>query len=190
MAAIDIDVRADIAEATKYLRNYERRVIPRATNRALNDTIRNVKTQTHRRLAKRTGLKIKEINENSRLTLSSFITLTARLTARRRSFNLRRFVAPSKLAVGAFKKRVGVVSRPWRKRRMFEGAFIMRGRTHGKLIVAARTSDNRYPIKGLYGPALHVEFNRPSMRRFMNVLAKKKFPVNFARNLKFYTSRL
>ena len=186
---IEIDISADIEEAEKQLTKYERVIIPRAISSAINKTKRNLVTKVNQTLSRRTGLLIREIKGAEWEINSSPKTLWSSVTMRRRAFNLRRFVKPGKLAVGAFRKQKGVSANPWRRQRIFDGAFIIRGKTHGKLIVVARTSENRYPLKGLYGPSLHIEFNRPSMRRLMRVVVAQRFRINFERDLNFHVGR-
>ncbi len=186
---MQIDVRADIAAAEKRLYQFEKRVIPKATNSALNKTARNVLTQARRRLSQIIGLPQKEIKPYTGYRKSTFLTLRAVVYGRRRAFNMIRFVAPSKRVPGAFAKQKGVRARPWRRPQVLEGAFIIRGRTSGKPIVVTRKGKARFPVKSVYGPSLHVEFNRPAMRRFQSVIARRRFRVNFNRDLKYYISR-
>jgi hypothetical protein len=186
---LQVDVRADVEAAEKSLFNYERRVIPKATARALNTTARNVKTQGQRDIAKITGLKVGEVGKEIWLSRATWGRLVAIVNSRRRAFNLIRFVAPSKRAIGAFIKAKGVKANPWRRSKVFDGTFIIRGETHGRLVVVARTSSNRYPLKGIYGPSIHIEFNRPAMRRALNVLAATRFSINFRRDLAYFVAR-
>lgn len=186
---MQIDVRAEIEKAEKGLYRYEKRVIPRATNSSLNKTATNVRTQAHRRLSQIIGLPIKELKPYTGIRRSTLLTLSSQVFGRRRAFNMIKFVVPSKRAPGAFRKQRGVKAKPWRRAQLLEGTFIIRGRTHGRPVVVARKGDERYPLKSIYGPSLHVEFNRPPMRRFMSVLAKRRFRVNFSRDLRYYISR-
>ena len=189
---INVDIEAEVKAAEKKLYNYEKRAIPRAVNRSLNTTAKNVQTTITRHIAKRTGLKVGEVKESTTLTKSTFLTLTASLTGRRRAYNLRRFLQPRTRShlPGAFAHRPGVKANPWRKSRIFKGTFIIRGRGHGKPIVVARTSKNRYPLKGIYGPSIHVEFGKPRARRIMIVTSKRRFAINFKRDLQYYVQRV
>lgn len=187
---IEIDIRVDIERAQRQLMRYERRAIPQATARSINKTLTNVTTAVNRKIAANTGLKIKEIKSGQFRRNASMRFLSASVTQRRRAFNLRRFVRANRLRVGGFAKEPGVRANPWRNSKIFEGAFIIRGRTSGQLVVVARRGKNRYPLKSLYGPSLHVEFNRAPIRRLANVIARRRFRVNFRRDLAYYVSRI
>lgn len=185
---MNVDVQADIKAATQSLYRFEKRVLPRAINSSLNKTARNVRAQSHREISKKTGLTIKEIKPHSWVLKSTFLTLTAAVYMRRKTVNLIRFVMPSKRNVGAFAKRKGVSANPWRsRRRVHEGAFIMR--LGGNPFVVKRISKNSNKVKALYGPALHVEFDRPTMRIVLSAFARARFRINFIRDLKYYISR-
>ena len=189
---MQVSIEAEVKAAERQLYNYEKKAIPRAVNRSLNTTARNVQTTITRHIAKQTGLKVGEVKKNTQIRKSTFLTLTASLTGRRRAFNLYRFLQPRNRSFlpGAFSNRPGVKANPWRKSRTFRGTFIIRGRTHGKPIVVTRTSKNRYPLKGVYGPSIHVEFNRPRSRRIMIVTSKRRFAINFKRDLNYYVQRV
>jgi len=189
---IDLSVKADLKAATRYLYDYERRVIPRATNRSINTTARNVQTAINRHIAKETGLKAGEVKAATSITKSTFSTLRAIVKGRRRPYNLFRFLQPRNRSFlpGAFANQRGVKANPWRKSRIFKGTFIIRGSGHGRPIVVKRTGRNRYPLKAVYGPSIHSEFNRPAARALMNSTARTRFRINFERDLKYYISRL
>lgn len=189
---INVNIEADVKAAERKLYGFEKKIIPRAVNRSLNTTARNVQTTITRHIAKQTGLKVGEVKANTYVNKSTFLTLTARVIGRRRPFNLYRFLQPRNRSFlpGAFANRPGVKANPWRKSRTFRGAFIIRGRGHGRPIVVTRTSRNRYPLKAVYGPSIHVEFNRPRARRLMFVTARRRFAINFKRDLKYYLQRV
>ena len=185
-----LDMRVEIKEATRYLKDYERKVITRATNRAINTTARNVHTEIKRYISKVTGLKVGFVGKCISVHKSSFGTLRAEIVGRGRAVNLIRFVSAGKRAVGAFSKQLGVKANAWRTPRTYHGAFIVRGRGHGRLIVVARTGKTRYPLKGIQGPSIRVEMHRPAATRLMSTTAIKRFHINFDRDLRYYTSRL
>lgn len=190
MSSLDVSVKAELEAAEKKLARYQKRAIPLAANRSLNRTATSVRASVAKRISRRTGLLQKEIKAATFITRSSLLTLAARITGRRRAFNLVRFVTRSKRAPGAFRKQRGVVANPWRNRRIFEGAFIIAAPRSKKAIVVARKGRKRLPIRGLYGPSVHVELGRQRVRRLMAVLARRRFVVNFRRDLEFYKSRV
>ena len=183
-------MRVDIEGATKYLKAWERKVIPRATNRALNTTARNVHATIKRYISKITGLKVGFVAAGITIHKSSFATLRAEVVGRGRAVNMIRFVSPGKRAVGAFSKQLGVKANAWRTSRTYHGAFIIRGRGHGRLIVVARTDKTRYPLKGISGPSIRVEMHRPPATRLMVTTAIERFKINFERDVRYYISRI
>jgi hypothetical protein len=187
---MDIDLKIDIKQATAYLTKYERRIIPRATNRALNNTAKNVRTTVSRHIAKRTGLKVAEVNAGVRLVKSNFSTLRALLIGTGRAVNLIRFVSKGKQHPGAFNKGKGVIANAWRSRKVYPGTFIVRGKGHGKPLVMARTSGRRNPLKAIQGPSVRLELVKPHARRLIMVTVIKRFRINIVRDLKYYLSGL
>ena len=187
---VSIDVRADIKETAKMLAHYERVAIPKATNRAINTTLRNVRTKIQRYISERTGLKIGEIKEGIRGQRSTLATLRAELVGHGRAVNLIRFVTPGKRQPGAFRNEPGVRANAWRKARTYHGAFIIRGKGHGKPIVVVRTSRSRQPLRGLSGPSVRAEMGRPAATALMKRTAIERFGINFHHDLKYYTSRI
>ena len=185
-----LDMRVDIKEATKYLKAWERKVIPRATNRALNTTARNVHTTIKRFIARITGLKVGFVGKGITIHKSSFATLRASIVGRGRAVNLRRFVSPAKLAIGGFRKQLGVKANAWRNPRIYKGTFIISGATHGRLIVVRRTTRNRKPLVGVYGPSIRNEMHRPPATRLMVTTAIERFRINFERDLRYYIQRV
>jgi len=187
---IEVNIEADVERATQNLKLVERVVIPAALSGAINKTMQNTVTAANRHLRDETGLKIKELKDVQINIRSSRTTLRAIMRNRWRPYNLRRFVTPSKLKVGAFVNKTGVVASPWRKRQVFEGAFIMRGKTHGKLIVVKRSGLTRSGIKGMYGPNAAKELNRPPAKALIKKTIRTRFPINFERELTFQLKRM
>ena len=181
---------AEVKQAQRQLYRYEREIIPKAISRSVNTTMRNTTTAVNRYMAAETGLKIKDIKGVQFQIRSTPRTLFAMLITRKRPYNLRRFVTPSKLKIGGFVKSRGVIANPWKRRRLFYGAFIMRGKTHGQLIVVKRSNKTRSGIKGMYGPSVYTEIQRKPARDLITATVRKRFGINFARDLNYYASRI
>ena len=187
---IDIDLDVDIKQATRQLQRFERVIIPKAISRSVNTTMTNTVTAVNRYMAKETGLKIKEIKHIQFRIKSTPKTQFAVLISRKRPYNLRRFVSKARLKIGGFDKNRGVIANPWKKRRLFPGTFIIKGRTHGQLIVVVRTGRTRSGLRGVYGPSIHAEIQRPKAQALIKKTVRDRFRINFARDLAYYTSRL
>ncbi len=187
---VDISVQADIKEATRYLFNVEKRIIPRATNRAINKTAVTVKTKIQRHISQETGLTIGMVKAGIRLIKSNFSTLQAQRLGKGRAKNLLRFVTPGKRSPGAFSNQPGVKANAWREPKVYRGAFIIYGATHGKPIVVARTGKARNKLKGLPGPSIRKEFARQEALNLMDATTKERFRIEFERALTYYLERL
>lgn len=186
---IEISIEADVEAATKQLYRYEREIIPKAASSAINKTMTNTITAVNRYISRRTGLKIKELKANQYRIRSSRFTLAAILVNHmRRPVNIIRFVTPGKRQPGAFRKQKGVSANPWKTRRLFEGAFIVMGRS-GKPFVAVRTSRNRSGIRGVHGPSLNKEIVRPGARQVIRATVNDRFRINFERDLNYFLLR-
>ena len=91
--AFSLTVKSNFKQLTKGLNRLERKVIPAAANSAINRAGTKVRTVIARDLSKDIGIKQSEIKKQIQLKKSSFRTLTAKLTARGKRWNLIRFKA-------------------------------------------------------------------------------------------------
>lgn len=184
--SFDLSVKMDVKRLTKHLRGVQREAIPRATARALNTTARQVQSQAVKALSKKTGLKQKDIRVAMSRKKASWRNLLSAVIATGRAVNLIRFVTPAKRHSRAFLKRDGVIAKAWGKKKLYKGTFIgNRGRT-----VFARKGKERLPIKAIHGPSIPREMARPVIDRLLKKTIRKKFPINFERDMKFYLSRI
>ena len=187
---VAIRLEADIDRATRYLEGIERKVIPRAINRALNRTGTNVRTVVTRHISKETGLTIGKLKERTTLSRSTFRRPVISITAKRSDTNIIEFVTKARRRVGAFDKQAGVTARPWRRKQFFRGTFIVHGKYSNKLIVVRRAKGTRKASASIFGPSIHREFIKPRAHTLFVTTARERFLVNFNRDLKYYLSRL
>ena len=117
-----------------------------AMSRAINRTGDMVATAIGRELASETGLPIGEVRDELEISHSTPADLEYTITVPGRHLTLQRF-APREV------KR-GISARPWRRRRTFPYAFMVRD------IPFIREGEERFPIRPLFGPSLGVEVGR------------------------------
>jgi|HubBroStandDraft_3_1064219.scaffolds.fasta_scaffold00326_9 hypothetical protein len=80
----------------------------------------------------------------------------------------------------AEQRRGGVSARPWGQRRMFRGTFIVRS-LGGQ--VFRRTTQARFPIVKLWGPAMPQEMVRGAVPGAFEAAVKQRLPVRLAHHL-------
>lgn len=172
-----IDIKGDVAAARRRLNDMQRRILPAATNRALNRTGDHANTLTVRELAGITGLKQKDVRAAMTRVRANFSNLTYRLAAIGRALNLIRF--------GARQTKKGVSASAWGKRKIYRGTFIAnQGRT-----VFVRTSHARLPIKAVHGPSLPREFGRAEFMARLKEAVTVKWRAEFSAQLNYYLNK-
>lgn len=174
---MQLNIKADVAAARRRLSDIQRRVLPAATNRALNRTGDHANTITVRDLAQVTGLKQKDVRAVMTRTRSNFGNLTYRLAAIGRALNLIRF--------GARQTKKGVSASAWGQRKIYRGTFIAnQGRT-----VFVRESAKRLPIRPVHGPSLPREFARAEFMARLKAAVATKWRSEFAAQLNYYLNK-
>ncbi len=136
-----------------------------AMSRALNHEGNKGRTQVKRALVKQTGIKYGAVDKAMTTIRSMPTTLTYTLKARGDETNIAWF--------GGVQRGKGVSAAPWNKRRIFAHSFIVP--RFGRAYI--RTSKNRLPIRGLYGPNLARELVKDSsaaawQRGVANIVAR------------------
>lgn len=117
--------------------------------RALNRGGDMARTQVKRSLVQQTGIKYGLINRATKTKRATKHRLEYEFEARGDETNLNLF--------GARQRQKGVSAAPWRKRRIFKSSFIVPA-YGGRAFL--RTSDERGPIKPVYGPNIARELMR------------------------------
>lgn len=189
--AFRLDVKADLKAAQRGMTRLQRAAVQRAAPRALNDTAKQVRTNVVHDLKDEmgtaTGLSIsgfKKSIAHIRATRQKLVTI---LKASGRALPLVRF--------GARKTKKGVSAKAWGERKVYKGAFIahMPSRTKarkGHKGVFVRKGGGRLPIKELWGPSIPKIFVEDKILRGMRTHAGKLWPKNFARQVRFYLSKV
>jgi len=163
---LEISIKHDLKRLRKRLSSLSDKVVVNITNQALNAAGKKMLTKSSRLVRDASGIAIGKVKKNVKLRRSNRSQLRVIITAsRRKSNNLIEFVVPSKVKVGAFKKKAGVAAKGFgrKKAKIHKGTFIVRGRNSGKLIVVSRKSGstgNRKSSwsKTIYGPNIQKIF--------------------------------
>ena len=191
MSNFELDIKADYKEVTRYLSEVEKKAVTKAASRSINRTASKVQTISRREVAKKTGLQQKKFKKNLHIGVKATPKrLFANVVAKGKEFNLIEFVAPSKRQVGAFRKKKGVIAKPYGKKKQFKGSFIGRGRGSGKLLVFQRTSKKRGSIKAMYGPSIPKTFIQKEVIKILKEVSGDTWGKEFAHNMKYYLGKI
>lgn len=164
---MQFDVRVDIAEATKFLTDLQRQVIPAATARALDRTLVNVRTATVKTIVAETGLPATLVRDRLTIRGANRARLEAILTANPAAPNLARFQARQ--------TKRGVSANAWRKRRIYPGTFL----GNQERTVFKRIGKARLPIKPIHGPSVPRTFLQRKAQEQIDLIIRGRFVVNF-----------
>lgn len=119
---------------------------PHAVRRALNHVGDRTRTRVVRLLAQQTGAKSRAIRAALTVKRATYSRSYYSIMASGSHIPLKEF--------GARQAKRGVSAKPWNKRRIFGGTFVV-GQYGGNAF--RRTGDKRFPIKMLWGPAIPKE---------------------------------
>jgi hypothetical protein len=174
-----IEVKADVAQALRANRN-KQRAVNRAAVRALNRTADQVRSAGAKSIAQELGLKQKTVRERLRVIRARRGDLRSVVVATGEQLGLIHFKA-RQVAAG-----VTVMLRG--KRELKKGAFIatMPGGHRG---VFRRRTRKRLPIREMWGPGIPFTMAEQHIFSALERLARKRWAVNFASDLRFYLGR-
>lgn len=173
---ISLSVKHDLKRLRKQIRSLPKAQIRPTTNQALNYAGRRTYTLSVRTIHKITGITPqKKIRQAMRLLKSSPQTLRVRIQAFRLSPNLTEYVAKGKRKVGAFNKAGGVKAKAWRQSKTYDGTFIGRGRSSGKLLVFTRSRRKRSGVRALSGPSVRRTFIEKTVNRLLVTSGRQEF---------------
>jgi len=180
---LDLSILLDTSSARQYVKKIQKQVVPKATVRSINRTLDQVNVRVARIIAKEMGMKVGAVKKRLKKIKATRGRFVAKLRPHHWTPNLIEFGARSL-------KNKGVSHKAWGNRQKTRGAFIGKGRTSGKRLVYARTTENRYPIKALYGPTLRKTFIEDRIMKVMKMMAKGRFPKNFNADFRYYLSKV
>ena len=191
-----LDFEKDLKRVRRELGTLGDRVVPRAANRALNDTAVTARKETvdnlKGRIGNAAGLSVSGLRKALFLRRSTVRTLMASITASGKPLPLIQF--------GARRAARGVRAKAWGKSKLYKGAFIA-VMPNGHRGVFRRTGVKRRMRKGNYvgqrrevitqmwGPAIPVEFLSDDIQRSLVRVVGRRWPINFERQVNYYVRR-
>jgi len=204
-----VSISDNIKEVQRGLSKFQKRAMPKAVTRSINDVARKTLTQSRREVAKEMGVVQKALKKSFRLKRATFKKPTSWLFCQGKPIKLINFKNTR-----ALKK--GVKSKAYGENKFYPGAFIAtmpgghkgvfkRGKVgsyaqrkrRGKGLVRIKSGPNQgqsyakaLPIKELYGPSAPTTMADSRIQRLIKQQIYKNFPIFLRRNLSFYVSRL
>lgn len=159
---------------------------------SLNKTITTVKGISTKTIAKKTGLKQKNIR--ARLVIRKAIRkqLIAEVKANPRKItNLIEFVSAAKSKPGAFRKKPGVTAKVWARKQEYEGTFIGKGKNSGKVLVfkIGRTQSGKRGAVAVRGPSIPKTFLTKEVEKVMENVAGKEWRKHFNEQMRWQLGR-
>lgn len=167
---IKVNVKFDIQRAKREL-DKEHRKIDKAAARAINRAIDSVKSAATKEIASLTKIKQKEIRRRLYVRGATPNRLIAEVEAYPYSPNLKDFRATQ--------NKTGTAASAWERRKTYRHAFI-----HPKTRrVVTRTTESRYPLKGLRGPSVPKTFMQKAVLAKLEAVAKQRWRTEFEREI-------
>lgn len=182
-----LNITTDFPDVARRIRNLEQGIADKATARALNRTAEQAKTAMSREIRAEYNIGAAKVNQSLRVqrarATGGAFSLQAALESpakRGRSLNLAAF--------GARQTRRGVSFRVRKStgRVVIPGSFLI---NQGKTVMI-RTGEKRLPIKALQTIDVAQMFNAQRINAKVVQVIRDRFPTIFAREVKFYTSRV
>ncbi len=164
-------LKTNIFQYQKKLKRFGKE-IDKGTISALNKTNTTMFTRTKRELSNISGLKQKEVSQFMNKKKADPTDFLSSIFVRGKALNIHRFSAKQ--------QKKGVKAKPWNRPQMFDGAWIMHGRT-----VMKRTSKNRFPIEPLFGPSLRKEFKKNVLTSAFKKASHDRFISLFYKEMKY-----
>jgi hypothetical protein len=142
-----------------------------ALKRAVNDAGNAARTQVTRTLGRQIGLPYSTVRQG----------LTIRPALREPVYEINSVGGYLSLrSFDAEQRRAGVSARPWGQRRVFRSTFMIRS-LGGQ--VFRRTTQARFPIVKLWGPAMPQEMVRGAVPGAFEAAVKERLPLRLAHHL-------
>jgi hypothetical protein len=175
---LDIDLRADFRRVTRSLKGLEDEV-EKAASRAINDTLKQVRTQARREIKHDLNLRrAKHVMKNVVIDRANKRTLSGRVIGKGKA------IPASDIKGARAAKRNGVTFSYWGKT-----VHIQRGFKYNTTYFK-HTGKKRLPIQRIVGPSIPITMIQNSIRKVMTTKAERVFPGRFRYHLKREIDRL
>lgn len=186
---MDISVESDIEQVRKKLGAMGKEVLPKAVASTLNRIAQKVQTQAVKEIARRTGIKQKDVRAVFWLKRASWAAPEAVVTATGRTYNL--------IRLGAKKSAHGVSAKAWGKKIEVKGAFIVNNKwvamrnaqKFGYMANRRGRSKHSEGIGPVYGPSVPRSFASEHIMQPLQKMVSEEFIAELERQIDFYLSR-
>lgn len=167
---IKVNVKLDIKGLERDLAKLRKDVVPKVMARALNRAADSVRAEAVRTISGLTKIKQKEIRSRILVKGATPQRLWAEVSALPYSPNLKQF-RPTQ-------NRTGTAASAWERRKTYKHAFI-----HPKTgSVVTRTTNKRFPLKGLKGPSLPNTFAQKAVLARLEAVARQRWRTEVERD--------
>lgn len=169
---ITVDVSGDIRDIERHLSQIHQQKIPRAAASAMNRAIDAATTAAAREVSRATKIPVSTVRDKLLKRRASQSHLIAELRALPYAPNLSRHGRPTL-------NKTGTAASAWEKRKTYRHAFIdpKTGR------VVTRTTNKRFPWKGLRGPSVRKTFMRARIQAKIDAVAAQAWRSRFDHEL-------
>lgn len=183
MTVLRVDVRTDIKQLERQLRDIERKKLPKAIARALTKTAQNVRVEASREIRKVRPLKASTVKQAMSVQRATPSNLVSSVTASGKPIPAREYKATQ--------TKRGVKVTVTKGNRKFIGPQGRRGFMVDKFgrHVFQRVGVNRLPIKKIFGPSIPGTFLRKNILAAMRKVIGTNFPKRLAEEVRFALRR-
>ena len=163
-------LKLDLSEIKKMERHFRKDVVPKAAARAINRAADSVRAAAVKEISAATKIPQRDVRKRITVRGASPSRLEAIIEAYPYAPNLGQFRATQ--------NKVGVAASAWEKRKTYKHAFKL---PSGKVVT--RTTNKRYPLKGLRGPSVRKTFMQERVIAKLNAVASQRWRSEFEREL-------
>ncbi|HTE43248.1 MAG TPA: phage tail protein [Steroidobacteraceae bacterium] len=168
--SIKLGIRVDLSQLKRMAAKHKA-AVPKAIGRALNKTVDKTATAAAREISAATKIPVREVRKRLIVRRASSTHLLASIEALAYSPNLKKF-RPTQ-------NKRGVAATAWEGRKTYKGAFV-NPKTGS---VVTRTTDKRFPLKGLRGPSVRSTFVQDRIIAKLNAVAEQSWRTNIDHEL-------
>lgn len=175
---LTLSIKGDIDRISRDMTALERRVIPEATNRALNRTGKTAGSRVIRKLSQESGAKQMDIRRRfAFLVMSRPSTLSYLIRIRYGAMPLKDF-SPKQT-------KQGVSAKAWGKTKLYKGAFKVDS-LGGHVFKRGTKKDGGVTLKKMYGPIPSRIAGSDQVEGEVVDVIRQRLPVEMKANIKYY----
>lgn len=172
---ISIDVRVDAAAMTRRLRNVSDKIADKAMIRAMNDTVKHLRTEVKRPIAAAMGAKVGAVAKRIKARFASTQTLRASISGTGKPWNVMEFSGTRQAAKG-------VSHQAWGRRQVALGTFLA---TMPSGYRGAFKRSGKRRIKPIFGPGVPKVMAEATMMKAIKTMAREWFLKRLKHHVQF-----